>query len=187
MTALNSPTAKTALLVIDVQQGVFTGHKPVADWPRRCDRIAALIARARATHHLIAYAQHIGGRGSRLAPDAPGWPLDKRLDVREQDLVIHKTASDSFFGTSLHASLQAHGITDVVVCGCWTNYCVDTTCRRAISLGYNVQLASDAHACGNSPTLSAEQIIAHHNHILDGFAAGSAQLVVRPAAEIQFA
>jgi nicotinamidase-related amidase len=187
MTASSASTDKTALLVIDVQQGIFTGHEAVADWPQRFDRIAALVARARAASHLIAYVQHIGGRGHQLAPDAPGWPLDKRLDVREQDLVIHKTASDSFFGTALHASLQAHGITGVVICGCWTNYCIDTTCRRAISLGYNVQLASDAHACGASGLLSAAQIIAHHNDILDGFAAGSAQLVVRPAADIQFA
>jgi hypothetical protein len=50
-----------------------------------------------------------------------------------------------------------------------------------------VQLASDAHACGGSVVLSAEQIIAHHNDILDGLSAGAAEVAVRPTADVQWA
>jgi len=44
--------------------------------------------------------------------------------------------------------------------------CVDATCRRAINLGYNVTLVSDAHSTTDNAVLTAPQTIAIHNHIL---------------------
>jgi len=67
-----------------------------------------------------------------------------------------------------------------------TEYCVDTTCRRATSLGYNVTLASDAHLTSDSEVLTAANIIAHHNFVLDGFGAGKQVIVVRPTDQIVF-
>jgi nicotinamidase-related amidase len=177
---------KIALLVIDVQQGIFAGREALPDWPQRFKRIQALIQRARGAEVPVIYVQHDGGAGHRLEPGSPGWSLDARLDVRPADPVIRKTAPDSFFETALQAALQAHNIDALAICGCWTNYCVDTTCRRAVSLGYKVQLAGDAHACCDSSALTGQQIIAHHNDILDGLSAGRASLAVKPAAEIVF-
>jgi hypothetical protein len=67
----------------------------------------------------------------------------------------------------------------LVLAGMQTEYCIDTTCRRARSQGYEVVLAADAHSTYPG-TLPAEQIIAHHNEVLRAFAG------VRPAAEITF-
>lgn len=61
-----------------------------------------------------------------------------------------------------------------------TEYCVDTTCRRATSLGYDVTLAGDAHLTRDNKVLSAASIIAHHNFLLDGFGAGEHVVRVRP-------
>ncbi len=48
---------------------------------------------------------------------------------------------------------------------------MDTTCRRAFSLGYDVTLAADAHGTWDEGGLSAAQIVAHHNEIMgNGFA-----------------
>lgn len=43
---------------------------------------------------------------------------------------------------------------------------------RAVSLGYDVTLVADAHMTEDSGGLTFEQIIAHHNALLDGFDAG---------------
>jgi aminoglycoside 6'-N-acetyltransferase len=48
---------------------------------------------------------------------------------------------------------------------------VDTTCRRAFGLGYDVTLAADAHGTWDDETLTAAQIVAHHNEVMaNGFA-----------------
>ena len=59
--------------------------------------------------------------------------------------MIGKTASDSFYRTSLEDELRRLGTTQLIVTGMQTEFCVDTTCRRALSLGFDVTLVSDAH------------------------------------------
>jgi hypothetical protein len=67
------------------------------------------------------------------------------------------------------------------------------TSFRAIALGYDVQLAADAHSTTGDRVLSAAQIIAYHNDLLwgfgseDGFGRGQHVIEVRQSAEIRFA
>jgi len=67
-----------------------------------------------------------------------------------------------------------------------TEYCVDTTSRRATSLGYDVTLASDAHLTRDNQVLTAANIIAHHNFVLGGFGAGGHLVRVKATDEIVF-
>jgi nicotinamidase-related amidase len=67
-----------------------------------------------------------------------------------------------------------------------TEYCVDTTCRRAPTLGYDVTLVSDGHLTADSGQLKAAQIIAHHNALLDGFSAGGHAITVKAADDVAF-
>jgi nicotinamidase-related amidase len=46
---------------------------------------------------------------------------------------------------------------------------VDTTCRRAFSLGFEVTLVSDGHSTWENATLTADQIIRHTNDTLAGW------------------
>ncbi|MFP6645312.1 MAG: isochorismatase family protein [Candidatus Latescibacterota bacterium] len=56
----------------------------------------------------------------------------------------------------------------LVICGLPSEYCVDTTTRRAFSLGYDITLVADGHStCAGS--LTAAQKIAHHNEVLGGW------------------
>jgi hypothetical protein len=58
--------------------------------------------------------------------------------------------------------------------------------RRAVSLGYDVVLAADGHTTADTETLRFEQIVAHHNALLDGFEAGEHEVRVCASAEIRF-
>ncbi|MFJ8526575.1 hypothetical protein [Bacillus sp. NPDC094106] len=50
-----------------------------------------------------------------------------------------------------------------------TQFCVDTTCRRAYSIGYKENiLVKDAHSTFDTAVLSASQIVEHHNNTLGG-------------------
>jgi nicotinamidase-related amidase len=184
------PVAKTALVVIDVQRGILAipnlVRKKEIDQAldETVGRIAGLIARARAASVPVIYIQHDGSPGHRLEPGTSGWPLRVEIAPQPSEPVIHKRACDAFFETPLDAKLAAAGITRLVVCGCMTQYCIDTTVRRAVSLGYDVVLAADGHTTADTGTLPFEQIIAHHNALLDGFDGGEHEVCVRPSSEI---
>jgi len=63
---------------------------------------------------------------------------------------------------------------------------IDTACRHATTLGFDVTLVSDGHTTIDNDSLKAEQIIAHHNRALNGFNSGNHMVNVKPASEIDF-
>jgi nicotinamidase-related amidase len=186
--------APTALVIIDVQNAILRGlgGARTAEIQRAFEaavaRIAALQARARAAALPVILVQHDGEPGHRLAVGTEGWLIRGELAPHPGEAVVHKQSCDSFFETDLTRQLAARGIEPgtgrLVIAGCMTEYCVDTTCRRAVSLGYDVTLAADAHMTADSGALTFEQIIAHHNALLDGFDAGSRIVTVTPAVDI---
>ncbi len=99
---------------------------------------------------------------------------------------MRSAAATLFHETGLQALLRRQDVSHLVIGGCQTQYCIDTTVRRAVSLGYDVTLIGDAHTTGDTASLQFADIIAHHNETLNGFKAGSARVRVRPAADISF-
>jgi nicotinamidase-related amidase len=177
---------KTALLVIDVQIGLM--DFPVYQRDEVLTRINQLLAQARATATPVIYIQHDGSEaGDPLEPQTPGWPIHPAIAPQPGEPVIRKTAGDAFFETSLQTELEQRGITHLVIAGAQTEYCIDTSCRSAIGRGFDVTLAADAHTTIDNETLTAAQTIRHHNHLLNGFQAGTHQLTVQPIADINFA
>lgn len=118
-------------------------------------------------------------RGTQFWQFAPG------ITPREQDIVIHKRAADSFYQTELQEELQNRGVTNLVVVGVRTEFCIDTTCRAAISQGFDVTLVEDGHTTVDG-VYPAEQIINHHNSTLRGVKTPEYQIVVVKADEVIF-
>jgi nicotinamidase-related amidase len=171
----------TALLVIDVQNGMFAEDDPVYQGSELLATIGDLLAKARAAQAPVIYVQHNGGPGHPLEPGSAGWPIHPAIAPADGEPVVGKATPDSFHETMLQAELEARGIAKLVVAGIQTECCVDTTCRRASSLGYQTTLVRDAHSTWDTRTLSAAQIIAHHNEALDGWF-----VTPKPASEIAF-
>jgi nicotinamidase-related amidase len=159
----------TALLVIDVQNGMFAEDDPVYGGAGLLATIGDLVAKARAAEVPVIYIQHNGGPGHPLEPGSEGWPIHPAIAPAAGEPVVGKATPDSFHETTLQAQLEARGIVKLIVAGIQTELCVDTTCRRAASLGYQTTLVRDAHSTWDSRTLSAAQIIAHHNEALSGW------------------
>lgn len=173
---------KRALIVIDVQQGMFTFPElPPHDGEAVVGRIAHLIERARAAGIPVFYVQHDGGDGDPLAAGTPGFRYRTELAPQPGDSVTVKRRCNSFQDTGLDAKLRAAGIGHLIVCGMQTEYCVDTAVRAAFERGYEITLVGDAHTTFDNGVIPAAAIVAHHNKTLDGgFSA------VRPAAAIRF-
>jgi nicotinamidase-related amidase len=178
----------TALLVVDVQSGVVDWSQPTSEGSDDVlERINELLAKARAAGNPVIYIQHDGQEeGSSVLKGSPGWEIHPAIAPAEGEMVIHKTACDSFFDTPLQNELATLGIKQLVVVGCRTQYCVDTTCRSAVAHGYDVTLAKDAHMTVDTESLTASQIIAHHNETLDELDAGNNMIRVKKSSEIGF-
>ena len=162
---------RTALLIVDVQIGlVALMSAEVRD--SVLPKIKKLLTEARGSGIPVIYIQHDGAPGHPLETQTEGWEIYPSLQPADGECVIRKRESDSFFGTTLQQELEKRGIAHLIVAGGMTEYCVDTTCRRATSLGYDVTLAGDAHLTRDNQVLSATNIIAHHNFVLDDFGAG---------------
>jgi nicotinamidase-related amidase len=174
--------SETALLIIDVQSGMFRPNAPVYEGEELLANLHMLIDSARVAEVPVVYIQHNGGPAHPLAIGTADWEIHPAIEPHPHDIVVQKHTPDSFHETDLHIKLAARGIRRLVICGIQTDVCVDTTCRRAFSLGYDVTLAADAHSTWANAELGlhAEQIIGHHNSILRWFAE------VTPASEIDF-
>ena len=158
----------TALIIIDMQVGAFeSGTIPaVAGAKQLLTQVGRLIAKARSASVPIVYVQHSGGTGHPMEHGTSGWNIHPDIAPVEQDILIQKRTPDSFNNTQLQDELQSRDIKRLIIAGIQTEFCVDTTCRRAFSLGYNVTLAKDAHSTWDTELLAATQIIAHHNSVL---------------------
>jgi nicotinamidase-related amidase len=173
----------TALLVIDVQVGLLSSTYHTE---QILTNITDLVMRARKAEVPLFFIQHDGDPGSRLAVKTPGWQIHPAIAPKIGETVLRKRASDAFYQTPLHEELYSRGITHLVISGCKTEMCIDTTSRIAISRGYEVTLVSDAHTTTDNEILSAAQIIAHHNYVLDDFGTDEHVIVTRLAAEVAF-
>ena len=155
----------TAVLVIDVQQGLCQGADAAFDAAGTIDRINIVTAKARAACAPVLFIQHESESGY-LEHDTADWQLANGLTIDAKDLKIRKTTPDSFLRTNLEALLRLLGVKTVVICGMHTEFCVDTTTRRALALGFPVTLVSDAHTSAGNSAITAQQVIAHHNATL---------------------
>jgi len=71
-----------------------------------------------------------------------------------------------------------------VVCGYATEFCVDTTLRRAAGLGLTVTLAADAHTTHDKPHADGGQIRAHHNATLPAISSFGVKIAAVAAADL---
>ncbi|MBB3134866.1 nicotinamidase-related amidase [Rhizobium pisi] len=182
-----------ALLIIDVQNAILSGKATPERQPHvdaaldeTVARLASLQEKARRTGVPVVLVQHDGDSSHRLAVGTEGWALREEIAPRQGEVVVHKKSADSFFETDLAERLNERSVTHLIIGGCMSQFCVDTTVRRAVFLGYDVTLIADGHTTGDTATLTFSEIIAHHNETLDGFDAGKAAVEIRPTADIAF-
>ena len=175
----------SALIVIDVQQALFQPQ------PRPCDADAVLAhinrlsAAARAAGVPVVWVQH-ERPDHALAHGSPGWALADALHTAAADLRWRKTTPDAFLRTGLHEALAARGVQHLVICGYASEYCIDTSTRRAAGLGYAVTLAADAHTTHDKAHATGAQIRAHHNATLPSLTSFGVAIQARPSADIHF-
>lgn len=149
----------TALVVIDLQQGIATN----ATEPHTGDQVTARandLARAVRSGGGLVVLVRVGWEpdlADRLdAPaDSPsvlppgGLPKNwmdfhPGLDVRPGDLLVQKRQWGALYGTDLELQLRRRGIATAVMCGISTNFGVESTARELWERGFHLVFAEDA-------------------------------------------
>lgn len=150
----------TALLVVDVQNGVVAGaHRRDAV----VANIASLVDRARREQVPVVWVQH---SADDLVEGSEEWRIVPELSPSGAEPVVAKSYGDSFEDTSLEAVLARLSVGRLVVAGAETDACIRCTLHGAIARGYDATLVGDAHTAGDRSQWGAPppaQVIAHTN------------------------
>jgi len=142
---------KTALIVIDLQQGIVslpTVH-PIAEVVKHARTLADAFRHRGLPVVLVNVAGGAPGRTERPprngAPFPAGWTdLIPELNQQPTDIVVTKRTWGAFASTDLEDRLKALDVTQVVIVGVATGTGVEATARQAYEQGFNVTLAIDA-------------------------------------------
>jgi nicotinamidase-related amidase len=150
----------TALLVVDVQNGVVAGaHARDAV----VANVADLVEKARQERVPVVWVQH---NDAGLARGSDEWRIVPELAPDEAEPLVEKSYGDSFEDTTLENVLADLGVGHLVVCGAQTDMCIRSTIHGALARGYDATLVSDAHTTEDLTEWGApppDQVIAHTN------------------------
>jgi nicotinamidase-related amidase len=139
--------SNTALLLIDVQQGLDEPKWGARNNPDAEQRMTELLGAWRTAGRPVIHVQHSSLEPqSPLGEGLPGHALKPDFLPIAGEPVFHKHVNSGFIGTDLEPYLRAKGIEDLVIVGLTTDHCVSTTVRMAGNLGFNVTLVEDATA-----------------------------------------
>jgi nicotinamidase-related amidase len=141
---VEQPGTNTALLVIDVQRGLFEHPTPIHEANALLANINLLIDRAHAAHVPVVYIQH--STDKVLLEGTDEWKLHPDIQPLPTDLMIRKHHGNSFEETPLKAELDRLHVGKLVIVGLTTHGCVQATCAGAHELGYDTVLVKDAHS-----------------------------------------
>ena len=141
-------TDNTALIIIDVQDGLDAPQLGQRNNPDAESNMARLLAEWRTKHRPIYHIQHMSTHPhSTLRPDHPGNAIKRIVAPQRDEPVIQKTVNNAFVGTDLKDRLRQADIQSVVIIGLTTEHCVSTTARMAGDLGFKTFVVADATAC----------------------------------------
>jgi nicotinamidase-related amidase len=157
-TLVNRPN--TALLVVDVQNGVVKGaHQRDAV----VANVGSLVDRARRGQVPVVWVQH---SDEQLARGSDDWRIVPELTPGDAEPLVQKNYGDSFEDTTLETVLSGLGVGRLVVVGAQTDACIRSTLHGAFVRGYDATLVSDAHTTEDQTEWGApppDQVIAHTN------------------------
>jgi nicotinamidase-related amidase len=129
-----------ALLDVARRHGVLVIHVQNTALPNRMSDSPAQI---RFNLRMHEKARHGGPPLRYTVPGTPGHEFVEELSPRADELVVRKYRSSAFWGTNLELLLRSNGIETVVVSGCTTEGCVESTARDAMFSDHYVVIADD--------------------------------------------
>lgn len=168
-----------------MQKGSFNPYSLRHDTLGTIDRINSLSDYFRANHYPVIFIQHDGTKENCFLPNTNDWEILPELIRLRDDIVISKTANDSFYKTLLQEVLFQRNIFELFITGCATDFCVDTTIKSALSRDYKVTIIEDGHTTASRPFINAQTVINHYNWLWSDMCATKYKLAVLKTCDIK--
>jgi nicotinamidase-related amidase len=158
MASLELVPATTALVVIDLQNGIVGRALEPHTSAEVVKRSVQLANALRAQGGLVVWVRVAIGEILSLPVDAPmrdpnappppaaASELVADLQRQPEDVVITKRQWGAFYGTELEQMLRRHGVRTILMAGIATNMGVESTARAAHDMGYELVFVEDAMA-----------------------------------------
>jgi nicotinamidase-related amidase len=156
----------TALLVIDIQNDYFPGGAMELEGADAAGaKAGTALEKFRNSGSPVIHVRHLSVRpGSTFfIPGTRGAEIHELVSPQGNETVLEKNFPNSFRNTELKATLDKHGIKNLVVAGMMTHMCVDATVRHAADLGYRITLLGDACAT-RAQSYAGEKVPARQVH-----------------------
>jgi nicotinamidase-related amidase len=150
----------TALLVVDVQNGVVAG---AYERDTVVANVASLVEKARRERVPVVWVQHAD---AQLARGSDDWRIVPELTPSDAEPLVEKGYGDAFEDTALETVLSGLGVGRLFVVGAQTDACIRSTLHGAFVRGYDATLVSDAHTTEDQTAWGApppDKVIAHTN------------------------
>lgn len=173
-----------ALLIIDMQKGSFTSKTPRFDTDGVVKRMNNLSALFRKSGFPIIYIQHDGTGTGEFEKNTTEWEILDTLNVEPTDILIDKYANDVFYNSELQSKLKELKITELLITGCATDFCVEATIQSALTKDYDITVVSDGHTTGERPHLKAEKVIEHYNWVWKNMIPTKGKIKILKSSEI---
>ena len=168
----NLDPAKTALIVVDLQNAFMIEEVAVACVPFAVEIVSNVNKLAAAVRHTggkvfwikqtvddascLAWSEWLNmmrphvrdGVVRNLAPGSRGHAIFAELDVKPEDEIVEKRRFSAFVQGScdLPHRLRAQGYDTVLITGTVTNVCCESSARDAMMLNFKTIMVSDANA-----------------------------------------
>ena len=84
------------------------------------------------------------------------------LAIETKDILIDKNANDVFYNAKLLSILEELKVTELVITGCATDFCVESTVQSALTKDFDIRVVSNGHTTGERPNLTAQQVLEHY-------------------------
>jgi len=178
--------AKTALVIVDLQNDYFAGGKyELEGTAAAATNAARLLEHFRAQGLLVVHVRHEfpAEDAPFFAPNSEGAKVHASVQEIEGEPVVLKHQINSFRDTNLKQILDSAEIESVLICGAMSHMCIDAVTRASADYGFQCSIAHDACA-----TLSLEfngtSVPASHVHAAFMSALGFAYAKVASTKEL---
>lgn len=153
----NESRPRLAALLADARQsGALVIHIKNTALP---DRMSDSPAQIRFNLRMHEAARKGGPPLRYTVPGTPGHEFVSEFEPLPGELVVSKYRSSAFWGTNMEMLLRSNGVQTVVVGGCTTEGCVESTARDAMFNDHYVVIASDCVASDDPAQHEASMLL----------------------------
>jgi nicotinamidase-related amidase len=150
LAALLAAARRSGTMVIHIQNTAFPNR--MSDSPSYIRFNLRMHAAARRDGPALRYS----------LPGTPGHAFGAEFTPLSDELVVRKYRSSGFWGTNLDMLLRSNRIRTVVMGGCTTEGCVESTARDAMFNDYYVVIAEDCVASDDRAQHDASMLLMRH-------------------------